>query len=56
MIKSSTIETRYVSSDFEPFLDLGIEPTQCKSSYVFIASPIIWALTRQKQSSGFSTK
>ena len=26
---------------FVPFLDLGIEPTQCKSSDFIIASPII---------------
>ena len=41
MIESSTSETRYVSSDFELFLDLDIEPTQCTSSDVLIASPMI---------------
>ena len=38
MIKSSTSGTGYVSSGFEPFLDLGIAPIHCKSSDVVIAS------------------
>ena len=41
MIEGSTSETRYATSDFDPFLDLDIEPTQCKSSDVLIASPMI---------------
>ena len=41
MIEPSTSETRYATSDFEPFLDLDIEPTQFKPLDVLIASPMI---------------
>ena len=48
MIESSTSETSYLTSDFEPFLDLDIEPTLCKSSDFVIAFPIIIGPRRDK--------